>query len=358
MNALWNLHALVTGQPTETQCVRQQLEASAVPVSAADCRTCPNPCDEGHEAYPRRFDIDMQTSMLGSVKPYRRQVIISTGKCDWERDVTGEKGSLASYLLQVEKHSEAHEIRPVPPKSNGKAVHPVSGVFRSDDSTRVSILNGNHTSLSCTENAETVLVLPDYKLISEVSRSIDGAQRLWEAAVHPDVGRFGATLENSPLKTWVIPYSCVILLCSHKRRDNRCSIAAPKLERAFIQCLEERGWSADTALEDPSITLGKPIEEYEGTAEERDEHIMGQLKEVAAAKRVLIIRNSHMGGHKYAGNCILYTPQGSSIWYGRVTPHEVPSVVENTILAGLVLPPLLRGGLNISRPGCTSLHDW
>lgn len=54
----------------------------------------------------------------------------------------------------------------------------------------------------------------------------------------------------------------------------------------------------------------------------------------------------------------IYNPQGSGIWYGRVTTHEVESIVKNTILGGEVLPPLLRGGLNLSRPGCKNLHDW
>ena len=54
----------------------------------------------------------------------------------------------------------------------------------------------------------------------------------------------------------------------------------------------------------------------------------------------------------------IYTPQGVSIWYGRVTPHNVDAVVRETILGGKILPPLLRGGLNISRPGHTSLNDW
>lgn len=30
---------------------------------------------KGHEAYPARFDVDRETQMLGSVKPYRRQVL-------------------------------------------------------------------------------------------------------------------------------------------------------------------------------------------------------------------------------------------------------------------------------------------
>lgn len=28
----------------------------------------------GHEEFPTRFDVDMETQMLGSVKPYHRQV--------------------------------------------------------------------------------------------------------------------------------------------------------------------------------------------------------------------------------------------------------------------------------------------
>jgi len=234
----------------------------------------------------------------------------------------------------------------------------ISGIFASSDTSRVSILNGSHKTLSDDDDHDTVLVFPDFKVVTEVPRSLDGAQELWKSSVHPNLGRAGATLPNSSIKTWILPYSCVILLCSHKKRDNRCSIAAPKLESAFILSLESRGWTADTQLEHPSHLMGPSLEEFSGTPEEKDEHIEQQLKDVSAEKKVLILRNSHMGGHKFAGNCIIYTPQGSSVWYGRVTPHEVESIVINTILQGLVLPPLLRGGLNISRPGCKSLHEW
>ena len=50
-------------------------------------------------------------------------------------------------------------------------------------------------------------------------------------------------------------------------------------------------------------------------------------------------------------------PPGDGL-YGRVTPHDIESIVENTIVKGLVLPPLLRGGLNLSKPNCKSLNDW
>jgi (2Fe-2S) ferredoxin len=126
--------------------------------------------------------------------------------------------------------------------------------------------------------------------------------------------------------------------------------------------------------------MGLPLEDLRGTPEETEQHIIKELQSSAKEKRALILKTSHIGGHKYAGNCIvcvnqpiiawaelmnecfgrmqIYTPQGSSVWYGRVSPHEVESIVLNTIINGLVLPPLLRGGLNISRPGCKTLNDW
>ncbi|KAF8897308.1 Sucrase/ferredoxin-like-domain-containing protein [Infundibulicybe gibba] len=319
------------GHELNTNVIHNQLEASAVPVSTVDCRSCPNPCDEGHESYPNRFDVDMETQMLGSVKPYHRQVVISTGKSDWDREVTETKGSLAAYLQEVQNMAPPPMFTPSSPPTSGKSVRPIGGIFRSSDSTKISILNGSHRALDDEDDLDTVLVFPDYKVITEIPRSMDGAQSLWDNAVDPS---------------------------SHKKRDNRCSIAAPKLERAFIQSLEQQGWVADTQCEHPADILGSPLEDQQYTREEAEDHINSRLTEMTTAKRALILRSSHIGGHKYAGNCIIYTPQGSSVWYGRVTPHEVNSIVTNTIVEGLILPQLLRGGLNISRPGCKTLLDW
>ena len=54
----------------------------------------------------------------------------------------------------------------------------------------------------------------------------------------------------------------------------------------------------------------------------------------------------------------IYTPNGVGLWYGRVSTHEVESIVANTIIGGQVLAPLLRGGMNLQKPGCKSFHDW
>lgn len=87
------LKARIIGADAEkatSDSVITDLKAASVPISSADCRICPDPCDEGisvypfrfflsntyagHDDWPPRFDVDMETFMLGSVKPYQRQV--------------------------------------------------------------------------------------------------------------------------------------------------------------------------------------------------------------------------------------------------------------------------------------------
>ncbi|KAF8901720.1 Sucrase/ferredoxin-like-domain-containing protein [Gymnopilus junonius] len=361
LKGIRSLHSLVFGRQEDQDPLCKTLRASDVPVTTADCRACADPCDLGHEAYPRRFDIDMDTQMLGSVKPYHRQIVISTGKSDWTKDITDDKQSLAAAFVEVTSNTgpslPATSVSPKPTSPPSKGVRPVTGLFSTSDSTRTSVLNGSHRSLCHEEDHESVLVFPDFKVVTEVRHSVQGARELWESAVDPSVEREGAYFEKSNLKTWILPYSCVILLCSHRRRDNRCGIAAPKLEHgnpAFIKSLEAQGWDADTQLEHPQLTFGLPLEDLN----ERHENIMEQLKQSTESKRALIVKVSHVGGHKYAGNCIIYTPSGSGVWYGRVTPHDVDSIVDNTIVKGLILPPLLRGGLNLSKPNCQTINDW
>ena len=136
-----------------------------------------------------------------------------------------------------------------------KGPRQAAGLFRTSDSTKVSILNGSIRSISDNEDNESVLVFPDFKVVTQVQSTIQSAQDLWDSSLDPSVSRTGAFLEKSQLKTWVLPYSCVILLCefymvldfsspdnpccayriffpigSHRKRDNRCGISAPKLE--------------------------------------------------------------------------------------------------------------------------------
>ncbi|KAL8816706.1 MAG: hypothetical protein Q9223_004324 [Gallowayella weberi] len=78
---------------------------------------------------------------------------------------------------------------------------------------------------------------------------------------------------------------------------------------------------------------------------------------------------SHVGGHAFAGNVILYIPPefcihdedkrggvpkisplaGMGIWYGRVEPRHVQGIIEETIRKGKILEELWRGGLDAQK---------
>ncbi|KAF8272530.1 Sucraseferredoxin-like protein [Lactarius quietus] len=284
----------------------------------------------------------MTSEMLGSVRPYRRQVVISTGKSDWD-------GSLASYLAAIEGaapttltgFSTPGTLPGTPNSTTLNLPNAVAGIFKDSETHAPDTL-----SKDC--DHETVLIFPDYKVVAEVPRSLDGARDLWRNSVNPSVPRAGSSSGSSSVNSWVIPYACVILICSHRKRDARCAIVAPKLEYAFSETLEREGWEVHTHLDDPN---GPPLEHYAD----------GQEKEAELNRRLQELDNeptSHIGGHKYAGNVIIYMPQGAGIWYGRVSTHEVEPIVHTTILGGQILPPLLRGGVNLARPDCKRLNDW
>lgn len=104
-----------------------------------------------------------------------------------------------------------------------------------------------------------------------------------------------------------------ILICGHGGRDARCGTLGPILQSLFRAELQRRSIAADVA------------------------------------------QISHIGGHKYAGNVIIYVPPtgvegnsalaGAGIWYGRVGPENVEGVVEETFGKGRVIGELLRGGV-------------
>jgi hypothetical protein len=82
----------------------------------------------------------------------------------------------------------------------------------------------------------------------------------------------------------------------------RTFIDASDIYSAFKHTLEEKGWHVDTQLEHPDDA---PLEDFVGNERENEAHVKKLLREHAQSKRVLILKNSHTGGHRYAGNCIV-----------------------------------------------------
>ncbi|KAI7872316.1 Sucrase/ferredoxin-like-domain-containing protein [Spinellus fusiger] len=240
------------------------------------CSTCPLVCDD-HKQYPSYLSFDLESSLLGTMKPYSRHVLISTGQSDWPSSIEDDVDTLAAHLSRVSNAS--------PPSS------------------RVIITNTSMlASHSTLPNAHDVILLPDNIIVSNVT--------------FKDAAAFYSLFLDTPLPTDMVvhknPYESMILICSHKKRDKRCGITAPILQREFDDILREK-----------DICEGEG-----GTA---------------------IFMVSHIGGHKFAGNVICVTHNGTrGIWYGRVNTCHCKAIIEETLLKGKVLKDLYRGAMSHS----------
>nr|GEZ08318.1 altered inheritance of mitochondria protein 32-like [Tanacetum cinerariifolium] len=90
-----------------------------------------------------------------------------------------------------------------------------------------------------------------------------------------------------------------VFVCSHSSRDKMCGYCEPILIKKFKEEAELRG------LENVSVTAF-----------------------------------SNVGGHKYAGNLIIYSVRDAKVsghWFGYVTPSDVPELLDNHIGKGEII---------------------
>ena len=130
---------------------------------------------------------------------------MSTGKADWPHTVTLVSGSGAHYLDATASSGNASQL---PLHLQHPQEKSIPGVHSTIDSKKTIVLNGSHHGISDDLNKDTVLVLPDYRVATEVERSSDGAKAFWK-----DILSDQSTEKKSP----VLPYACVILLCTFHR---------------------------------------------------------------------------------------------------------------------------------------------
>ncbi|KAL7090536.1 hypothetical protein ACP275_12G047000 [Erythranthe tilingii] len=105
-----------------------------------------------------------------------------------------------------------------------------------------------------------------------------------------------------------------VFVCCHNNRDRRCGVCGPIL-----------------------------IEKFKEEIGSKD------LK-----KHVSVTACSHVGGHKYAGNVIIFsaTPHGKIVgnWYGYVTPGDIHELLDKQIGRGEAIDRIWRGqmGANVN----------
>ncbi|XP_021728586.1 uncharacterized protein LOC110695668 [Chenopodium quinoa] len=117
-------------------------------------------------------------------------------------------------------------------------------------------------------------------------------------------------------KTWgsEVPESLVgayVFVCSHGSRDKRCGECGPVLIEKFKEEIQSRD------LND----------------------------------KVFMSACSHVGGHKYAGNLIIFGTNAegkvTGDWYGYVTPTDVPDLLDVHIGKGEIIEKLWRGQMGL-----------
>ena len=61
---------------------------------AVDGEECLHDCETCTTHLPKRFSIDETDKLYGEINGWSRHLIVATGKSDWVRDVSDEKGSV------------------------------------------------------------------------------------------------------------------------------------------------------------------------------------------------------------------------------------------------------------------------
>ena len=135
----------------------------------------------------------------------------------------------------------------------------------------------------------------------------------------------------------------LVLICGHGGRDMRCGITGPILRDEFERMLPEM----DVQVLQHPVDVSQRCDGI---------GISGAVAGSISTARVGLI--SHIGGHKFAGNVIVYIPPGAKttagdahplagcgIWYGRIEPKHVEGIINETILGGKVIADHFRGGV-------------
>ncbi len=203
----------------------------------------------------------------GTVKPYRRHLIVCTGHADWPAHLEAASDLAGELARAMAAQGEALS-------------YPV----------KVTACDAAGTGPGC-----DILVFPDnlryYGVTTADLPALIATQVL--------AGRPAAGIRHEPLD------GIHIFVCTHDARDRRCGVCGPPVYASFAAEIAARG--------------------LEG--------------------RVHLYRSSHVGGHRYAANVLIY-PTGD--WYGYVTPAAVPLLIERALLGGDIVPELWRGRMGMS----------
>ncbi|KAI4188077.1 MAG: hypothetical protein L6R41_002379 [Letrouitia leprolyta] len=336
-----------------------------------DGEDCEHDCESCTIRYPSKFKIDEDEKLYGHVNGWATHMLVATGKTDWVRDVSDEKGSVmeavrdcgvepnngvctlcqhASQLQEIDNGIQKLMLSasniPTPEDHHSYSdpttilLLPSFTIIENVTPKTVPTLIEHHVNTAPTSTTPfpSNKLLPEPPTASEPSSNPASVKDADLSTPPPPI-----LLTPSPFTTRPCPHQSLILLCSQRTRDARCGQSAPLLRREFERHLRPLGLYRDLHDERPG--------------------------------GVGIYFISHVGGHKFSANVMVYRRTGSAgadgsmagdaesggdprdvemgegsqcIWLARVRPEDCEGIVKFTVLKGKVVKPerQLRGGFD------------
>ncbi|KAK5994992.1 Actin patches distal protein 1 [Cladobotryum mycophilum] len=324
---------------------------------------CLQDCDSCSVRYPRGFKVDEEDVLYGHVSGWSTHVLVGTGKSDWVRDVSDEKGS----VMEAIKKADA--------PTNGKLMLSASNIPTPHDTSDYS-------------EPTTLLLLPAFTLVQNVHprnvplliSDIISLAPTNVSPLRPWSSILPATLPSPdpalpPLMTKACPHSAVILMCSQRTRDARCGQSAPLLRKELERHLRPLGLYRDLHDERPGgvgiyfishvgghkYSANVMIYRRPNAFGQDEEPLPGDVQEAAAKGREEEEEEEEEnsdGGDDDATVVEEKRDVGAAqcIWLARVKPEDCENLVRYTVLKGKVVKPerQLRGGFDRAR----GLMSW
>ncbi|RYP51160.1 hypothetical protein DL768_003428 [Monosporascus sp. mg162] len=239
---------------------------------------------------PDGLELDKEGKLNGLIPNYAEQVLVCTGKDNWASRIEDDDGgdNLAADLKEL----------------IGRG-----GVY-SDPFHNVSVLNSSFpSSISRRPEVQTTsaYLLPSFKYVPFLPRvSFDSVQALVRGyllpeKLHPMHDGLSPIHRDRLLRKEAYQHllygvqdvtDVLVLICGHGGRDMRCGVMGPVLQNEFEAKLPRAGFDV---LRGPVIDERVSAPALSGT--------VGESRRTARVAQI-----SHIGGHKYAGNVIIYLP--------------------------------------------------
>ncbi|KAF2116454.1 Sucrase/ferredoxin-like-domain-containing protein [Lophiotrema nucula] len=349
---------------------------------ATDGEECLHDCSSCSVKYPSKFTIDETEELFGHVKGWSTHLVVATGKTDWVRDVADEKGSI---MEAVDKGT----LKP----ANGKLMLSASNIpvpEHSDHSTSVLLLpawkiidkvtpaNAPELISDYVNNAPTNTTPFTHDPVPSAESSAPSSIPTSESSSADPAPVTASTIpptiaSTSTLQSRPCPHKYLILMCSQKTRDARCGQSAPLLRKEFERHLRPLGLYRDLHDERPGGVGIYFISHVGGhkfsanimvyrhsSAVERPKELNGHVNGIQETleklnveddkgKEVVLDVNKAQeeDGNGEAAQCI---------WLARVRPEDCENIIRYTVLQGKVLKPerQLRGGFD----RCKQVASW